>query len=371
LGCISRAISIEETILDWLFRSNFDALTTIALWSIAAVLVTTLLLFVYTVGLRLTTIAHERGRKRFLARWRDVFAAYMLSAETARRQPLPRFDRSETLDLLDEWNRARSMIDGSAVDNLIELAHRTGIPKMAEQLFRSRSLRSKILALQTIGHLKDAGFRDEIRMLLDHENTALSITAAGALVDIDAANGIAVIVPMINARRDWPRTRVSVLLRQAGSECISEPMYRAIRSEDDDGKTYLLQFARLIESSILDALVADLLRESRDPGVLNAALKLVSGYAGVPRIVSLAHHDTWFVRMQVANVLGRVGQQEHLTLLESLLDDREWWVRYRAAQAIASLPFLGPNRLRELQQRQADRYACDILQQALAEVGLA
>ena len=75
--------------------------------------------------------------------------------------------------------------------------------------------------------------------------------------------------------------------------------------------------------------------------------------------------------MQAAKVLGRIGQQEHLSLLEALLDDREWWVRYRAAQSIASLPFLGPNQLRQLRRRQSDRFAADILQQAFAEVGIA
>ncbi len=357
--------------MDWLFRSDFDSLTTIALWSIAAVLVTTLVLFIYTIGLRLTTMSHEQGRRHFVVRWRNVFASSMLSLQSAKHQPLPRVYRRDRFDLLDEWNRSRSMVDGSAVDNLIELAQRTGIPEIAKRLFHSRHLRSKILALQTIGHLRDNSLRDEIRAFLDHENTALSITAAIALVDIDPDYGISIIVPMINTRRDWPKTRVSVLLRQAGSERISEPMYRAIRSADDRGKTYLLQFARLVESSILDALVADLLRENRDPGVLNAALKLVSGFAGVPRIAAFTQHEVWFVRMQAANVLGRVGQQEHLSMLVSLLDDREWWVRYRAAQAIASLPFLGPNELRKLRRRQSDPFAADILQQAFAEVGLA
>ena len=58
-------------------------------------------------------------------------------------------------------------------------------------------------------------------------------------------------------------------------------------------------------------------------------------------------------------------------MLESLLDDKEWWVRYRAAQAIASLPFLGPNQLRQIRDRQTDRYAGDMLQQCFAEVGIA
>lgn len=357
--------------MEWLFRSDFDTLTTVALWSIAAVLATTVILFVYTVGLRVATISSDQRRRSFLTRWRDVFATSMLSLDSARQQSLPSVRRGDRIDLLEEWNRARSMVDGSAVDNLIELAQRTGIPEVALRLFHSRRIGSKILAVQTIGHLKLTALRDELHDLLDHDNTALSITVASALVDIDPDFGISAVIPMINKRRDWPKTRVSILLRQAGSARISEPMYRAIRSEDDVGKTYLLQFARLVEAEILDALVEDLIRESRNPGVLNAALKLVSGFAGVPRIAALTQHETWFVRMQAAKVLGRVGQEEHLSLLESMLDDSEWWVRYRAAQAITSLPFLGPNQLRKLRMKQSDPFAGDILQQCFAEVGLA
>ena len=357
--------------MEWLLRSNFDTLTTIALWSIAGVLVTTIVLFVYTVGLRVATISEGQRRRQFLQRWRDIFAMSILNSESAREQTIPRLRRSDRTDLLEEWNRARSMVDGSAVDNLIELAGRAGIPRLAERLLRSRRMQSRILAVQTIGHLRLTDYRDMVRELLDHENTALSITAAAALADIDPDYGVSIVVPMINRRRDWPKTRVSILLRQAGSARISEPLYRAIRAESDAGKTYLLQFARLMEAEILDALVNELLRESRDAGVLNAALKLVSGFAGVPRIASLTQHKAWFVRMQAAKVLGRVGQQEHVSLLESLLDDREWWVRYRAAQAITALPFLGPNQLRKMQMRQSDPYAVDILQQTFAEAGIA
>ena len=357
--------------MEWLFRSNFDTATTLALWSIAAVLVTTVVLFVYTMGLRAATILASRRRRRFLESWRDVFATSMLSRESAEQGPLPGVRRGDRVDLLEEWNRARSIVDGSAIGNLVALARRTGIPELATQLLAKRRIQSKILAVQTFGHLQDRSQRDTVRELVKHENTALSITAAVSLVEIDPDYGIAVVVPLIEERRDWPKNRVSILLRLAGSERISEPMYRAIRSADARGKTYLLQFARLIESEVLDALVEDLIRTSNDPGVLNAALTLVSGFGGVPRIASLSQHDTWFVRMQAAKVLGRIGQQEHLSLLEALLDDREWWVRYRAAQSIAALPFLGPNQLRQLRRRQTDRFAADILQQAFAEVGIA
>lgn len=357
--------------MEWLFRSSFDTATTFALWSIAAVLVTTVVLFVYTMGLRVAMLASNERRQRFLRVWRDVFAGSMLSAEFAADTKLPAMRRGDRIDLLEEWNRACSIVRGSATESLIVLARRTGIPDLAKNLLDKRRIRSKILAAQTFGHLRDRSQRSEISELVHHESTALSITAAVALVEIDPDYGISIIVPLIEKRRDWPKNRVSILLRIAGSSRISEPMYRAIRSADPHAQTYLLQFARLIEAEVLDALIDDLIRSSNDPGVLNAALKLVSGTRSVPRIASLTHHDAWYVRMQAATVLGRIGQQEHLSLLEALLDDREWWVRYRAAQSIASLPFLGPNQLRQLRHKQTDRFAGDILGQALAEVGLA
>ena len=357
--------------MEWLFRSDFDAITTAALWSIAAVLATTVTLFVYTMGLRVTTILANRRRTRFVREWRGVFAEAMLSETAARNFALPRVRRGDRTDLLEEWNRARSIVGGSAADNLIVLGRRAGVPKLAERLLHRRRVRPRILAAQTFGHLRDRSRRDAVRRLVDHENTALSITAAVALVEIDPDFAVPIVVPMIEKRRDWPKNRVAILLREAGSIRISEPMYRAIRSATNENRTYLLQFATLVEPEVLDALVEELIRDSNDPGVLNAALKLVSGYNGVPRIAALTQHEAWFVRMQSAKVLGRVGQEEHLSLLESLLDDREWWVRYRAAQAIASLPFLGPNELRRIRSRQSDRYASDILQQSFAEVGIA
>ncbi len=358
--------------MDWLFRSSFDLPTTIALWSIAGAVLTTIALFAYTIGLRLVTMSSTRRRDTFLGVWRPVFAEALLSERFATEAELPSVSGSDSVFLLEEWNRTRDMVGGDAVDNLITLAERTRIPKLARRLLGQHRLRARILAVQTLGHLRERGFRDDIGQLLDDNNAALSITAAIALTEIDPDYAVEIVVPRISRRRDWPKTRVAQILRMCGSERISEPMYRALRSAaDPDEQGYLLQFAVLVEAEVLDALVEELLRTSTDPGVLNAALKLVSGYRGVPRAAALTRHDAWFVRMQAAKVLGRVGQPEHLRLLEGLLDDREWWVRYRAAQAITRLPFLGPNKLREIQSRQSDPYARDMLQQCIAEAGLA
>jgi HEAT repeat protein len=357
--------------LDWLFHSDFDAVTTAAVWSVVVVFATTVSIFVFTLGLRRVKIVSARRRTQVVAAWRRIFAAATLDQDDALTITLPKPGRNQCNDLMEEWNRARTAVEGASAHNLIALGERLGLAKMARHMLHSRAVKTRILAIQTLGNLRDTPSRQAIQGLVTDENTALSITAAVALVEICPDRAIALLLPMIEKRPDWPRNRISIFLHMAGSERISEPMYRAIRSADNAGKTYLLQFAHQVEANVLDALVNDLIRESNDPGVLNAALKLVSGHADVPRIAALVRHETWFVRVQIAKVLGRVGQQEHLSLLESMLDDEEWWVRYRAAQAIAALPFLGPNKLRQLQYRQRDPFAADMLQQAYAEVGLA
>jgi HEAT repeat protein len=357
--------------LEWLFQLHYDAPVTVAIWSTIGVIGATIVLFAYTVGLRVATIIGERRRARTVAQWRNIIATTALSSEKAESIPLPSLSRAQRTDLLEEWNRARDTVGGTAAENLVTLAKRLGLPEIAKQMLARRRLSTKLLAVQTLGHLRDKESWPAIEELLKSDNTAMSITAAVALTDIDPKLAVERLVPLITKRRDWPRTRVSRFLRMVGSELVSEPMYRAIRSSDPDEMVYLLQFVQLAESDVIDALAQDLIRTSKEPEVLTAALKLVSGHAGVPRIAALARHETWFVRMQAAKVLGRVGQEEQLPLLESMLDDQEWWVRYRAAQSIVSLPFLGPNAVRQLRNRQKDRYARDILEQALAEVGLA
>jgi hypothetical protein len=49
------------------------------------------------------------------------------------------------------------------------------------------------------------------------------------------------------------------------------------------------------------------------------------------------------------------------------LSDREWWVRYRAAQALVELPWLAQAELRALQDGLTDRFAADMLAQVVAE----
>jgi HEAT repeat protein len=89
----------------------------------------------------------------------------------------------------------------------------------------------------------------------------------------------------------------------------------------------------------------------------------------MPRLDQFVAHPEWYVRMQAARHIGRMGRAEDAGRLEQLLADREWWVRYRAARALVRLPGLTPTALGAIRARQVDAYARDILGQALVESG--
>lgn len=342
-----------------------------AYWITVTVLLTAVILFVYTLGLRAATEIETRRRLAVQTRWRQIFARAMMSRRDAEELELPRVRPRERTELLEAWNRARDAVEGVAADNLVVLGWRIGLGEFAKSLLRRRRLSAQLVALQTLGHLRDRDSWDEIRSLCDSPNTALAATAAAALTDIDAARAIDALMPLVAARRDWPRTKVSMTLRKMDTAALSKALCATIATADDRTRVHLLQFAALADAADIDALTERLLAESDHPGVLGACLKLISGYNGIPRIGELTSHDVFFVRMHAAAALGRAGEREHLHLLEDLLSDSEWWVRYRSAQAIVSLPFLGPNALRQLRDRQHDRYARDMMTQGMAEVGLA
>jgi HEAT repeat protein len=118
-------------------------------------------------------------------------------------------------------------------------------------------------------------------------------------------------------------------------------------------------------------MAGELLLSRRDPEVLAAALKIASGYASVAHLDECLAHPVWYVRMQAAALLGRMGRTEGTGRLEKLLTDQEWWVRHRAAKAlVVRIKALSRSDLEQFQSRLRDPYAYDALEQALAEAGM-
>jgi hypothetical protein len=357
--------------LDFLWQPGSETPVAIAAWSIVVAAVTTFVLIAYTLGLRVATVIGDHRRRFVIARWRSVFAGAMLSDVDAREVGLPRYSRRQRTDLLEEWNSVRACLDGDAVDNLIVAAQRLNLHKVARRMLSRHRVSTQLLAMETLGNMRDGAEWDRIAGFVRHPNTALSVTAAKALAQIDRRRAAELVVPQVIERADWPPATAARILSVLGPELITQPLCQAILMADQETAVHLLRFAGLLRPEALERLVEEVIRTRDEPPVLSAVLQVCPDQAGAPRITALAQHPVWYVRMQAAKLLGRVGQPRDVPVLERLLADREWWVRYRAAQALVSLPFLGPAGLRALKQRLSDPFAADMMSQAMAEAGTA
>lgn len=75
------------------------------------------------------------------------------------------------------------------------------------------------------------------------------------------------------------------------------------------------------------------------------------------------------MRSQAANCVRRIGAAAAVPALVPLLDDEQWWVRFRAAEALATLSDDGRSRLAAVATH-GDRPG-QVAQLVLAERGLA
>jgi HEAT repeat protein len=109
---------------------------------------------------------------------------------------------------------------------------------------------------------------------------------------------------------------------------------------------------------------------SQDPEVLAACLRLLNSGDDLPVVRECLSHEDSRVRVQAAAALGRLGEDNDEERLVPMLSDREWWVRYRAAQALSRLPHMREPKLKTIQAAQSNPFARDILAQVMAEVQL-
>lgn len=313
--------------------------------------------------MRIMLNRRERRKTRFLAVWRPLIVQ-SLAGNIQHYPPVPKADIPVLLNL---WNHFQESLRGEAKERLNQLARDMCMGQMALDMLRHHRLAEQLLAMMTLGHLRDRSALQILSTLLKYESPIISLAAARALMQIDATSAVEIFMPLLAVREDWPSVRVASLLKEAGPSIISTPLANLIRHAPREQLSRLVHFLELAYSDVSSGLVREILETTNDSPVIAACLLVMSDSRDLDLVRKQLQHPDWPVRVQAASALGRMGSEVDRQSLERLLQDPQWWVRYRAAQSLSKLPFVTLSQLQQLQDEQTDPYARDMLKQVIAE----
>lgn len=328
----------------------------------AGALILTLLLVLAAIYLRVTLNRRAQQERAFLAVWRPLMLSSLDSSVPA---DLPSLASSDRMYFLKLWNGLMRSATGSAADNLTGIAHAVGCHHFSRRMLRHGSRAECLLATIALGYLRDQVSRDVLVTQTMAADSVTSLHAFHALVRIDADAAASELTPLMLAREDWPVAHVAAILQSAQSAF----MLPLLEATEETRATHLARTLRLIEAlhlTLPHATIVALLAQENTETVI-AALRIANDAGLLVQVRPHLHHADWRVRLQAARVLGRIGEYTDVNRLVPLLADSEWWVRYRAAQALVGMSFFSLTEAEMLRNNLSDRFARDMLAQAIAE----
>lgn len=332
--------------------------------------VLTVVLLVSIVLLRVARTLRSAYARRFARDWRPLLA----QCAVATPSTLPRLKRRDYRPFLDLWNHHYELLRGDTQQNLRQLALGLSILPVVQRMLRGLSIRNRLIAATTLGHLGTTAAVPQLERLTQHRSAPLSFAAARALIEIDPDAQLPKLLTLIGKREEWPLSRIALALRDLGADRFSAPIAQAAveatrRPDAADESRRLLHLMELAHTGETMPAVERLLNQADEvgPDVIAACLRLLNDPRQAHWARRFATHEIWYVRAAAAAALRRIGGKDDNDQLLALLSDKYWWVRYRAAQAYAALPGITPKELEQVAATQSDAFAGDILRQVAAE----
>ncbi|QNN45539.1 HEAT repeat domain-containing protein [Thermomonas brevis] len=345
---------------------NADGQVAVAFWVGICVTAMSLALLAVVLVLRQLAQRRERNHLRATAFWKQLLGEAM-RAPPAQAPALPWRDMT---GFMDAWNELHDAPGGADNAGMRAVAERIGLAPKLERMLDRGSFHDRVMAIIAIGHLRSASSFDRLTELVGDASPIISISAARAMMRIDAARAVQKVVPQIEARHDWVDGGIAQMLHEAGPDAIRAELGAAVLRANDDVAPRLVRFLAGISREAATPVIGRILAEPHDEHLVSTCLQVMSELADLDKVRPLLTHPRWHVRMHAAAAIGRLGGADDAAALEPLLADPQWWVRYRTAQALEHLFRGDAARLERLRDAQEDRYARDIVTQVMAERAL-
>lgn len=336
--------------------------TLTALWEVSLVLclIAAVALLVLLLARGLTA---RFGGQRDMAR-RTVLPL-LLAGDVEELQPLSGVELKAATMLTAEL---AEMTRGTERDGVLARAETLGVPAFLMRRLRSTSAQKRLEAAEVLAMFP--GHEDAARAVLSDRNPDVRLGAALALAQRGEAPDPLTLLHQLRVGKD----EHSLLLVSLMSDLAAKD------SEAVAGLLFERDLSFEAKVAAMDALadlggeyaplLAFMARESDGENELQPRVFRALGRTGHPAgavaIVAGLSSAEWSVRASAAEAAGKSGIVAAATRLGELLDDPQYWVRYRAGEALLRLGPRGVNVLSERVEN-GDEQTREIAQKILAE----
>lgn len=348
-----------------MYRLPSDPFLSVAFWVGIVSVALTLLVALLVLNMRLRLRRSEAHWKRFMTTWRPILMQAMVQPGLSS---LPKLKPGQYILFMRLWIYLHESVRGEAAQRLNEVARALGIDVVARKLLHHGSRRRKLLAIMSLGHLRDSHASNELLFLAEHSDGLLSVNAGRALIQIDPIAGVQSLMPLIVRREDWDITRVASFLGPA-REAFLPVLVESIPQVPENMLARVLLLSKALRLKLPTNTMYHLLSATQPADVIVAALSLAESRDLVGEIRRCTAHSDHRVREQAIRQLAVLGDPSDVKLLTDLMEDTQWSVRLAAAESLAALPFMSNEELAAL--RRPGSLAESILDHVLAQRSLA
>ena len=334
-----------------------------AFWLGAAVATLTLIMLAVIIVMRQVVLHRERIHAKAVAFWKTIVVA-TLGDGAGTIPPLPNRD---VPGFLEVWNEVHEPLRGGTTPHLARVASEVGLEERLYKRLARAGFHSQLVAIIALGHIRNSESFHRVEKFIDDKNPIVSLCAARALMQIDATRAVSKFVPQIVHRSDWSEGSVASILQEVGADSVVRELSLATLQANTDIAPRLIRFLASVSPESAAPIIRKTLLSPPDDRLISTCLQVMSHRDDLDCVRPLLAHPRWHVRMQAAVTLGRLGVPGDEQRLTAILVDQQWWVRYRAAQALMKLNFVNNDDILRIQLAQTDGFARDIIKHVLAE----
>jgi HEAT repeat protein len=345
------------------FLTSANARVVFAFWLGVVVVAMAMLMLVVILVMRQVVASRERNRERASKLWRGV----LLDAMHGTTVKVPALPRRDLAGFVDAWNGVHQSLGDDDNPGLQRVAREVGLERHLYIAIDQGNFHNRVMSIIALGFLKSATHFDKLARYLDDRSTIISLSAARALMHIDPSRAVTMLVPHIVSRNDWPQGGVAQILHEVQPAIVSKELSEVALQANADVAPRLIRFLADVSPVEAAPVIRSILAAPPDDHLVSTCLQVMTQPEDLDLVRALLVHERWHVRMHAAAAIGRLGTTGDDALLLPLLGDAQWWVRYRAAQALTRLPHIDEQAMQNIRAGQTDRFACDVLDQVMAE----